>query len=262
MPNLIDSGFIKLQRKILDWEWYNDIPTKTLFIHLLLKFNFKNKKWRGNDIKKGQILTGRKILSDETGLSEQQIKTALKKLKSTNEITIKATNRFSVITLVNYSLYQDKKTDNNQLDNQPEEQQATNKQPTSNQQATTTKNEKNEKNENKLTIQKDFPFADMTREFLQARYEQMGKNKPITQRDFDNIRKLIDIDLKNRDDPANDVKKAMQSVLDNSGREFFVVIESSKAFREKFFKIENYKNKKTEKQTEVEKSQDILAKYF
>ena len=164
MPNLIDSGFIKLQRKILDWEWYNDISTKTLFIHLLLKCNFKDKKWRGNNIKKGQILTGRKILSDETGLSEQQIKTALKKLKSTNEITIKATNRFSIITLVNYSLYQDKKTDNNQLDNQPEEQQATNKQPTSNQQATTTKNEKNEKNENKknkLTIQNEKDFNDL-----------------------------------------------------------------------------------------------------
>jgi hypothetical protein len=102
----------------------------------------------------------------------------------------------------------------------------------------------------------------MTKEFLQARYEQMGKNKPITQKDFDNIRKLIEIDLKNRDDPVNDVKKAMQSVLDNSGKEFFVVVESSKAFREKFFKIENYKNKKTEKQTEAEKSRKLLDQYI
>jgi len=155
MTNLLDSGFIKLQRKILDWEWYNDIPTKTLFIHLLLKVNFKDKKWKGYDIKRGQILTGRKILSDETGLSEQQTKTALRKLQATNEITIQATNRFSIITLVNYSLYQDKKTDSNQLNNQPEEQQATSNQPandpTSNQQATTTKNDKNEKNDKKNT---------------------------------------------------------------------------------------------------------------
>ena len=158
MLNLIDSGFIKLQRKILDWEWYNDIPTKTLFIHLLLKCNFKDKKWRGYDIEKGQILTGRKILSDETGLSEQQIKTALKKLQATNEITIKSTNKFSIITLVKYSFYQDKKIDSNQLNNQAEEQQSTNNQPTINQQATTTKNEKNVKNENKLIVQNENHF--------------------------------------------------------------------------------------------------------
>tara|TARA_S200002703_G_scaffold96071_1_gene83034 strand:- start:2038 stop:2745 length:708 start_codon:yes stop_codon:yes gene_type:complete len=124
------------------------------------------------------------------------------------------------------------------------------------------KNENKNNNENKLTIQKENPFADMTKEFLQARYEQMGRSKPIAQKDFDNIRKLIEIDLKNRDDPVNDVKKAMQSVLDNSGKEFFVVVESSKAFREKFFKIENYKNKKTEKQTEAEKGDAFLNEYL
>lgn len=258
MLNLIDSGFIKLQRKILDWEWYNDIPTKTLFIHLLLKCNFKDKKWRGYDIEKGQILTGRKILSDETGLSEQQIKTALKKLQATNEITIKSTNKFSIITLVKYSFYQDKKIDSNQLNNQAEEQQSTNNQPTSNQQATTTKNEKNVKNENKLIVQKENPFADMTKEFLQVRYKQMRKEKTITQKDFDNIRRLIEIDLKNRDNPVDDVKKAMDCVNKNSDKEFFPAIESSKAFREKFTKIESYikRNGISNQQNSISKEED------
>lgn len=143
----IDSGFIKLQRKILDWEWYDDIPTKTLFIHILLKANFLDKTWRGVSIKRGEFLTGRKELAKETGLSEQQIKTALNKLKSTQEITIKATNKFSIIKIENYCSYQDKKNDSNQQIEQP----TTNNQLTINQQSTTTKNEKKEKNEKKVS---------------------------------------------------------------------------------------------------------------
>tara|TARA_R110000796_G_scaffold31963_2_gene84199 strand:+ start:59 stop:748 length:690 start_codon:yes stop_codon:yes gene_type:complete len=143
----IDSGFIKLQRKILDWEWYDDIPTKTLFIHILLKANFLDKTWRGVSIKRGEFLTGRKELAKETGLSEQQIKTALNKLKSTQEITIKVTNKFSIIKVENYYSYQDKKNDSNQQTTQP----TTNNQTTIKQQSTTTKNEKKEKNEKKVS---------------------------------------------------------------------------------------------------------------
>ena len=52
------KGFIALQRKVLEWEWYNDIPTKTLFIHILLKANFKDKNWQDFNI------TGIKFLLD------------------------------------------------------------------------------------------------------------------------------------------------------------------------------------------------------
>ncbi len=54
------KGFIALQRSILEWEWYNDIPTKTLFIHILLKANFKDKNWQGHLVKRGELKTGRK----------------------------------------------------------------------------------------------------------------------------------------------------------------------------------------------------------
>ncbi len=137
----MSQGWIKLHRSLLDWEWYSDINVKTLFIHLLLKANHKDKKWKGHTIKAGQLLTGRKALSVETGLSEQQIRSALNKLKSTGEITIKSTNRSSVITLPAWESYQ--------LDNQQTTQQATNKQPTDNQQITTNKNVKNGENDNK-----------------------------------------------------------------------------------------------------------------
>ncbi len=130
----MEIGFVKLDRRILEWEWYKDQNTKDLFLHCLLKANFKEKAWEGISMKRGTFVTGRKVLAEELGMTEQQIRTSLNKLKSTNEITITTTNRYSVLKVNNYNDYQD----NNQ--------QSTNNQPTDNQQITTTKNAKKEKN--------------------------------------------------------------------------------------------------------------------
>lgn len=40
------EGYIKIYRQLLEWEWYDDIPTKVLFIHCLLKANFRDYKYR------------------------------------------------------------------------------------------------------------------------------------------------------------------------------------------------------------------------
>lgn len=62
------------------------------------------------------------------------------------------------------------------------------------------------------------------------------------------IKKMIEIDLKDRTDPINDTKKAIQAVADNYGKDYFPIINSGKSLREKIDKIENYlkreKNKK------------------
>jgi hypothetical protein len=131
------SGWIKLHRKMLEWEWYDDINVCRLWTHLLLKANHKDNRWKGVDVKAGQLITGRHSLSDETGLTEQQIRTALKKLKSTGEVTSKIHSKFSVITITSWPSYQ--------TDNQQETQQATSKQPASNhkQECKELENEKN-----------------------------------------------------------------------------------------------------------------------
>ncbi len=100
------NGFIKLHRKIAKWEWYQDANTFRLFVHLLLIANHEDKRWQGKEVKRGQTITGRKALSKSLKLSQQQIRTSLNKLKSTSEITIKATNKFSLITLTHYDSYQ------------------------------------------------------------------------------------------------------------------------------------------------------------
>ena len=130
-----NKSFIKLYKKILEWEWYKDYKTKDLFIHLLLKANWKDGKYQGYEIPRGSLITGRKQLAEELGFTEQSIRTAINHLKSTNEITIKTTKVFSIITIVNYEQYQE----SNQVSNQ----QLTNNQPTTNQQLTTIEEYKN-----------------------------------------------------------------------------------------------------------------------
>lgn len=111
------TGWVWLHRKIIGWEWYKDGNTFHLFVHLLLSANHQAQRWQGIVIERGQLVTGRKSLGEQTGLSEQSIRTSLSKLKSTNEITVKSTSRFSIITICNYELYQQRKmTDNQQVD--------------------------------------------------------------------------------------------------------------------------------------------------
>lgn len=118
----MDSWFIKIHRKILDWEWYDDINTTRLFTHLLFTVNWEDKKWHGIEIKRGEKLTSRDKLASESGLTPQQVRTALDKLKSTNEVTSKTTNKYTIVRLTNYELYQWKVTSK-----PPDEQQTDNK---------------------------------------------------------------------------------------------------------------------------------------
>lgn len=100
--------FIKLYRKFTEWEWYSDISTSRLFLHLILTVNWTDKKWQGICIERGSRVASYQVLSTETGLSVKQVRTAIKKLQSTGEVAIKSTNKYSVFTVKNYDLYQAK----------------------------------------------------------------------------------------------------------------------------------------------------------
>lgn len=104
-----------------------------LFQHLIREANHAPLEWEGRIIERGQVVVGRKSLSLETGLTEQQIRTCIKRLKSTSEITSISTSKFSVITIDKYEQYQPQPNTE-----QPALQPAL--QPTINQQSTTNKN--------------------------------------------------------------------------------------------------------------------------
>lgn len=143
------NGWIKLHRKILDWEWFTSPSTLQLFIYLLLRANKEDKKWRGILIKRGQLVTSVATISEETKLSTQQVRTSLNRLKSTNEITSKTTNRFTLITVCKYESYQ-LYEEAEQQTKQQALQQTNNKQITNKQQQL--KNNKNIRNNKKESI--------------------------------------------------------------------------------------------------------------
>ena len=150
----MNEGFIKLYRKITDWEWYTDVNTKSLFIHLLLIANHADQKWRGQVIKRGSLVTSYASLASQIGLSVSQVRTSLKKLEKTGDVASKTTNRNTVIMVLNYDLYQ--------AVSQTNSKQMTNKSHTISQtddnQIATNKNVKNDKNiKNKERVERKLP---------------------------------------------------------------------------------------------------------
>lgn len=111
------EGWISLYRKFVNWEWYTDANTMRVFLHLLLLANHKENKWRGILIERGQLVTSYNSLSDDLNLTVQEIRTSFKRLKSTNEITTKPTNKYTLVTILKYNDYQDNQKENNKQTN-------------------------------------------------------------------------------------------------------------------------------------------------
>jgi hypothetical protein len=102
-----DKEFIKLYRKLINWEWYKNTNTKSLFIHLLLRANWKDGSWKGIQYKRGELITSLDTLSAETGLSKSQVRTALNHMISTGEIAERKIGRSRIVSIVSYDAYQD-----------------------------------------------------------------------------------------------------------------------------------------------------------
>ena len=101
-----DGEFIKLYRKLINWEWYQDVNTKALFIHCLLRANWKPGNWKGIHYERGQFITSLNTLAAETGLSFSQVRTALRNLIKTGEVTSSSQGRNRIITIHLYDSYQ------------------------------------------------------------------------------------------------------------------------------------------------------------
>lgn len=141
-----DGNYIKIFRSMLDWEWYEDINTKVLFLHMLLMANWKDGNFRGHFIPRGSLPSSVSKLSKQTKLSDQEVKTAIKHLKKSGEITSKSTNKFTIYTINNYNLYQSANKQSNKEE--------TNKEQTIVQQSTTIEEGKKERKEEGKNIKK------------------------------------------------------------------------------------------------------------
>ncbi len=127
-----NNGWIKIHRKLLEWEWADEPNMVALWIHLLLNANLTDKKYRGKTIPRGSFKTSLNELSAETGLSKQKLRTCLERLKSTHEITQQTTHEYSIITICKYDTYQLVEKKSNTPINTQGNIQATHEQHTSN----------------------------------------------------------------------------------------------------------------------------------
>ncbi len=152
MPD--DGGWVKLYRSIFKWEWWDDLYTRNLFIVCLLMANATDRRWRGMVIERGSFVTSVAHLSKVSGLSVRQTRTALEHLKSTNELTIKTTSDFSIITVCNYECYQAVAEGERQTRGQTERQ--TGDKPTTNQRQT---NDNKQEYKNGRSIVSSSPYV-------------------------------------------------------------------------------------------------------
>lgn len=101
-----DGGYIMLHRRIKHWKWFKEPATVVVWLTLLL-----SAEWRqGATLKPGQVALTQREIMELTGLSRQQIRTALKHLEATKEITVSATkgltSQASLITIEKWEQYQ------------------------------------------------------------------------------------------------------------------------------------------------------------
>lgn len=110
---MANDGYIKLYRKMMKWGWYTDTNAKCVFLHLLFLAQYETCFFRGIKLEIGQAVTSIREISVQTGISMQSVRTAIKHLKSTQEITQCTHGKFSVFTIQNYSEYQGDNTASN-----------------------------------------------------------------------------------------------------------------------------------------------------
>lgn len=211
-------GWVKLFYHFRDWEWYGDPNMVALFIHLLLLANYKPVRRRGEVYGRGVVLTSREELSRETGISERTIRTCLTRLKSTNEITIKATKQGSVITLTNYDKYQSLNSESDQESDQENDQQPTNDRPTTDQQPT------NSKEINKYLVVENITRARFFDDFFSP--ERQGTNEQLclargygTIENFKRLAAAVLAEWEALPEPKHrDLKEARQHLINHCSR--------------------------------------------
>lgn len=165
------NGYVKIHRKMLENPVVNkDCEHLAVWMYLLLNATHKSidMMFCGKKVtlRAGQLITGRKKISAEMGISESKVYRILKLFKSEQQIEQQTCPQNSLITIVNWGSYQNYEQQN--------EQQVNNDRTTSEQQVNTNKNDKNvknDKNDKKREVLTHFitPSLDEVKAYCQER---------------------------------------------------------------------------------------------
>lgn len=96
------EGFVKVPRTMLEWGWLDDGNTLKVYMVLLLSANWKDAEWHGIKLKRGQLVTSVNSLCEKCRLTSHKVRTALEHLRASNDIAIKTTSQYTIVTLNNY----------------------------------------------------------------------------------------------------------------------------------------------------------------
>ena len=100
------KGWVKAHRSFLDWEWMRKGHSFKVMMALVFKANYEPRTYQGTPIKRGELIIGRDLFASELGISVQQLRTILRNLESTGEITTKSSRKGTIVTVVRYEDYQ------------------------------------------------------------------------------------------------------------------------------------------------------------
>lgn len=119
----MSNGYMKLHRQMLDWEWFGNSPMVHIWIYFLLKANEEDSTWQGIVVHRGSFVTSLDSISKDTNLSVRVIRTCIERLKATNKVTSKTTNRYTIITICNYDNYEHKENESDKQNDKPNDNQ-------------------------------------------------------------------------------------------------------------------------------------------
>jgi hypothetical protein len=122
---------------MIDWEWFTDPKTAHFWVYLLLRANWRDGRFKGIEVKRGQLLMSLQDMAKETGLSVQNVRTAINRLKSTRQLTCQSTRYGMLISIVKYDNFQILDDDANTQTNTPSNKELTRNQHATNTQLTT-----------------------------------------------------------------------------------------------------------------------------
>ncbi len=103
-------GHIKTWRKIIEDEIFYKAEHLQLFLYLLIRARWEDGEYRGTFLERGQLSIGRKVVAAELGQKETTLYKRLKWLEKRHYIEQQSNNKMTIITICNYSTYQDSVT--------------------------------------------------------------------------------------------------------------------------------------------------------
>lgn len=255
------QGYVKIHRKMMQSPIWQDPYYFKIWMYCLMKASHKeHDQLVGNNIitlEKGQFITGRNSLADDLNkgmkpnqrLSNKTWYRYMENLEKWQMLTINKTNKYSVVSIVKWSEYQES------------DHQLSNKSPSVVHQLSTNKNGKNGKNEKKYSPKQVYDESSLYYQLANYFLGEIRKNNPDhkapnMQTWSDDIRKMMELDNRNEEQI-----RYLMSWVQADDFEMANVLSPSKLrkrFDQLVIKVKSEKRPATVKSVELEKPKSQL----